>query len=298
MTAENRIRVGTRGSLLARRQTQYFTDLIHKFYPEVTVETVILHTQGDQMLNQPLTSFGGKGVFVDAFENALLQGEIDFAVHSAKDMPMELKKGCILAATLQRADTRDVLVLKEGRRLDEELLIGTGSLRRQSQLKELYPQMKCVSIRGNVPTRLGKITEGECQGVILAAAGMERLDLLKEKGFSYHYFSEEEMLCAGGQGIIAIEGREGNLWNEKIAALNDSSSYGELETERLILQKLNAGCHEPVGVLSRQQGEDISIRLFIERNGKRYKDQQHGSFQNRLRLAHDMAENALQYFHE
>ncbi len=256
------IKIGTRGSALAQWQADHVIEELHRIDPDVKVEKVILTTQGDKILDKPLVEFGGKGVFVDEFEEAILSGEIDFAIHSAKDMPMELKEGCEIVATLPRADVRDVLVTREGAPIN----IGTGSLRREYQLKKLYPEVTCKPLRGNVPTRLSKVTSGELDGVVLAAAGLKRLGLEHEPGLTYHYFSPEEMIPAGGQAIIAVEGRADvgsritsklgeveltsqHRWkNNLMRQISDERSWKELEIERYILTRLGAGCHEPIGV--------------------------------------------------
>lgn len=241
------IRIGTRGSLLSLEQTNRVIAALTARNLELQIEKVVIHTQGDKILDKPLLAFGGKGAFVTEFEEALADGTIDLAVHSAKDMPMELAEGLVIAGALPRADVRDVLVTRKG--LPERMVIGTGSLRRQFQLKAMYPHAQCISIRGNVPTRLQKIRDGECDGVVLAAAGLERLGLLEEKDFEYRYFSTEEMVPAGGQGIIAIEGRMNDEITELVRSISNPDAMQELETERRILQLLEAGCHEAIGVI-------------------------------------------------
>jgi hydroxymethylbilane synthase len=266
------IRIGTRGSRLALAQAQMVKDALTGRYPEYTVETVILRTEGDKRLDQPLPAFGGKGVFVTAFEEALAQGSIDLAVHSAKDMPMELAEGMTIAGVLPRGDVRDVLVLKQGKTLSAPLVIGTGSLRRQAQLKELYPQMQCVSIRGNVPTRLQKVRDGILDGVVLAAAGLERLALTGEPEFSYLFLPCDGMLPAGGQGIIAVEGRKEDRISKLAEGISDALTLRELEAERAMMRRLNAGCHEAVGVLAKTEadgeGQQISLQVFRGQDGR------------------------------
>lgn len=168
MDREKVIKIGTRGSLLALEQTNQVIAALKEKYPHLHIEKVILRTQGDKILDKPLFEFGGKGMFITEFEEALAEERIDLAVHSAKDMPIELADGMVIAGVLPRADVRDVLVTRKG--VSGKLLIGTGSLRRQFQLKEIYPEAACISIRGNVPTRLQKVRDGEVDGVVLAAA--------------------------------------------------------------------------------------------------------------------------------
>lgn len=302
------IRIGTRGSKLALAQTRMVEERLGQECPEWEIETVIIHTQGDKILDKPLLDFGGKGVFITEFEEALLNGRIDLAVHSSKDMPMELADGLVIAGVLPRADARDVLVTRKGllsardvyKEQDSErkksippidfsdITIGTGSLRRQFQLKELYPGIKCVSIRGNVPTRLQKVQDRECDGVVLAAAGLSRLGLFEEEEFDYRYFSYEEMTPAGGQGIIAIEGRAEDEITGLVEGISDVTSYYELETERSILRQLEAGCHEAVGVISQIEQDDISIQIIREQNGVFQKQEGSVLLSQRLELAREL----------
>ena len=308
-----KIRIGTRGSELARKQTELVIDAISKAYPDCVCETVILRTEGDRILDKPLMEFGGKGVFVTEFEEALQEGKIDLAVHSAKDMPMELAKGLTICGVLPREDVRDVLVTRKDHPLQMEHFlqerkqeegtsdwmekereigaqnaepvveckvtenqhsalemyrIGTSSLRRQCQIEQLYSNVQCVSIRGNVPTRLRKLRDGEYDGVVLAAAGLRRLDLLQEEDLEYHYFDVEDMLPAGGQGIIAIEGREQDEIAECVKKISDSDAWLQLKTEQKVLYLLNAGCHEAVGVVTNLTADKIELRIMKEMDGK------------------------------
>ena len=308
-----KIRIGTRGSELARKQTELVIDAISKAYPDCVCETVILRTEGDRILDKPLMEFGGKGVFVTEFEEALQEGKIDLAVHSAKDMPMELAKGLTICGVLPREDVRDVLVTRKDHPLQMEHFlqerkqeegtsdrmekereigaqnvepvveckvtenqhsaleiyrIGTSSLRRQCQIEQLYSNVQCVSIRGNVPTRLRKLRDREYDGVVLAAAGLRRLNLLQEEDLEYHYFDVEDMLPAGGQGIIAIEGREQDEITECMKKISDSDAWLQLQTEQKVLHLLNAGCHEAVGVVTNLTADKIELRIMKEMDGK------------------------------
>lgn len=298
-----KIKIGTRGSALALVQTAQVTETLRQTHPGWEIEQVILRTEGDRILDRPLVDFGGKGVFINEFEEALLDGRIDLAVHSAKDMPMELADGLTIAAVLRREDARDVLVTREGIQVSKTVrnlkpveeadfhspvVIGTGSLRRQIQLRAMYPNVVCTSLRGNVPTRLKKIQDGQCDGVILAAAGLKRLERLADPGFLYHYFSYDEMTPAGGQGIVAVEGRRGDPIAELAAQISDQNAYMELETERRVLRLLEADCHEAVGVISRIREDRISLRLFQEQQGKICKVKGEDSIIDRFLLAEQL----------
>lgn len=296
MEQDRRIRIGTRGSKLALAQTDRVIACLKEKYPKLKIEKVILCTKGDKILNQPLIAFGGKGAFITEFEDALLQGRIDLAVHSAKDMPMELAKGLAVAGVLPRADARDVLVTRKplhdaaGDVLQaERTVIGTGSLRRQFQLNAIYPNVECISIRGNVPTRLQKVRDGVCDGVVLAAAGLQRLGLLEEPDFDYRFFSCQEMVPAGGQGIIAVEGRADDLPGPLVKSISNPNAEMELETERSILKLLDAGCHEAIGVFSEIKEDKIDIRIIRERAGVIYREQGSTDIENRLVLAKQLA---------
>ena len=280
------IRIGTRGSSLALEQTERVIEALMAKYSQLHIEKVILRTQGDKILDRPLFEFGGKGMFITEFEESLADGRIDLAVHSAKDMPMELADGMIIAGALPRADVRDVLVTRKG--APENMVIGTGSLRRQFQLKEIYPDMQCVSIRGNVPTRLQKIRNGECDGVILAAAGLERLGMLEETDLDYRFFSKEEMVPAGGQGIIAIESRADDEITGLVRNITNQNAMLELETERRVLQLLEAGCHEAIGVISQVKNEQISVQIIQKSNEKIYRRQGEAVIEKRLKLAEQL----------
>lgn len=289
MNNEKVIKIGTRGSRLALIQTELVIGALKARYPQLQTQTVVLHTKGDRILNQPLLAFGGKGVFITEFEEALADGRIDLAVHSAKDMPMELARGMVVAGVLPRADVRDVLITRKNAPLNG--VIGTGSLRRQFQLKAVFPDMACVSIRGNVPTRLQKIRDGECDGVILAAAGLGRLGLLEEPDLDYRFFSVDEMIPAGGQGIIAIEARQGDDIAGLVGGISDRNAMLELETERRLLKLLEAGCHEAIGAVSKVDGQRITIQIIREINGTIYRRQGQAAVENRLELAQKLVES-------
>lgn len=247
------IRIGTRGSKLALVQTELVENALRSRFSDMEFERVIFKTEADRDEQKTLAEFGGTGVFVRELERALLCGEIDVAVHSAKDMPVTSPEGLCVAGVLPREDVRDVLVYR--REFGEDIgaivppfVVGTGSPRRQAQLEGMYPHFSCAGIRGNVPTRLNKVRKGEYDGVILAAAGLIRLGLMEQREFRFHLFSEEEIIPAGGQAIIAIEACESNEIIPCVKSISDEKAYFELMVEQEILKGLNAGCHEPVAV--------------------------------------------------
>lgn len=261
-----KIRIGTRKSALALAQTELVMEALRQIKEEIEFELVPLTTKGDKILNKPLLAFGGKGVFVEEFEEGIKEGTIDIAVHSAKDMPMELLEGLEISAVLQREDARDVLV-RRANDTGELKVVGTSSLRRQIQIKEVYPSVLCKDIRGNVGTRLEKLKRGEYDGIVLAAAGLKRLGLLDDTSYTFEYFACEQFIPAGGQGIIAIEGRKGAPLTSILKKANDEIAKLSLETEREVLRLLEAGCHEPIGVYSKWEGTQVTIYLMVEKDG-------------------------------
>lgn len=278
------IKAGTRTSALAVKQTELVIQAVKEKNPDISFEYIYRKTKGDKLLSVPLVEFGGKGAFVTEFEEALKEGSIDIAVHSAKDIPMELSEGLEIWAVLKRGDVRDVLLTKKGRKADNLKVIGTSSKRRELQVNELLGT-RCELLRGNVPTRIEKLKNDMYDGIILAAAGIDRLGLNADEELNYRYFSVEEMIPAGGQGIIVIEGRKDDKRKELFASINDETAFKELETERYILRCLQAGCHEPVGVLSRIEEEQIRIWLLLEREGKICRGTVKGQVSDRLKLA-------------
>lgn len=285
------VRIGTRKSELAVKQTCLAADRMKEETPGLEVELVLKQTTGDKILDKPLLEFGGKGVFVSEFEEALQKGEIDFAVHSAKDLPMELAEGLEIVGVPKRADVRDVVVTrmdgiveeKAGR--GEAIVVGTSSLRRKIQIEALGKKLwgvpaVCENLRGNVQTRLKKLLEGQYDAIILAAAGLKRLEILAEadretkvqipeKNLCFHYLDWDEMIPAGCQGILAVEGRKGDEVNEAARRICDPDTLLSFQVERRILRLLNAGCHEPVGVCSQIKDGNLTVRgIYQKESGK------------------------------
>lgn len=263
------IRIGTRTSKLALIQTEIVKEKIHRAFPEETVEIVPIVTKGDKILDKPLASFGGKGVFTKEIEEALLQGTIDLAVHSAKDVPMEFPKGLALGAVLEREDPRDVLVTCSGIKAENMpagSLIGTSSLRRELQIKKINKGIEVASIRGNVPTRLQKLRDGQFDGIILAAAGLKRLEMEKEEGLYYEYLEPEQFVPAGGQGILAVEIRQGTL-TKVMEALNENEAEIALAAERRFLTALGGSCNAPCGVYVKKEGTEYICKAMYAKDG-------------------------------
>ena len=252
------IRIGTRKSKLALIQTELVKAQILKYFPDEEIEIVHVVTHGDKVLDKPLGEIGGKGVFTKEIEEKLLDKTIDIAVHSAKDVPMELAGGLCLGAVLLRDDNRDVILKrKETKKTGVGSVIGTSSLRRELQIKQLYPGVVIKSLRGNVGTRIDKLKSGEYDAIILAAAGLKRLGLDNDDALDYIYTDNEKFVSAAGQGILAIECRNGDL-KEVMEALDDKAARVCLEAEREFLRSLDGSCNAPCGahcIISRENFE-------------------------------------------
>lgn len=251
--------VGTRGSALALWQANTVADAFRAADPATSVEVRVVKTKGDKILDVALSKIGDKGLFTKELENLLLSGEVDVCVHSMKDMPTVLPAGCTLAAMLSRADARDVLAcapaLAHVRSLDElpeGARLGTGSLRRTAQLRAKHPQVEPCEIRGNLDTRLAKAESGEFDGVVLAAAGIDRM------GWSDRiscFIDPDDMIPAVGQGAIGIEAREDDPRTAALcAAVAHADTMACVCAERLIMRELEGGCQVPIGAYARLVG--------------------------------------------
>lgn len=258
--------VGSRESRLAVIQTQLAIQAIRACQPGLEVELLTMKTTGDKILDRTLDQVGGKGLFVKELDAALLAGRVDLTVHSSKDLPMETDPRLPLVAFSRRADPRDALVLPAGvTELDPAKPIGCSSLRRQLQLKALFPQMKTAPVRGNVLTRLEKLDRGEYAALVLAAAGLERLGLA---GRVSRYFSVEEMLPAAGQGILAVQARA-DFDPACLREFHDPESRDCLLAERAFVRALDGGCSSPVAAYATVDGAALTLRgLYVDANGE------------------------------
>lgn len=251
-------------------QTELVRDAILAHFPDMEIELVPISTKGDRQLDRPLTSFGGKGVFTRELEEALLRGEVDMAVHSAKDMPMEFPAGLALGAVLCREDPRDVLVTASGLRVRElpaGSVVGTSSLRRELQVRSLNPQVQIKLLRGNVQTRLEKLRAGGYDGILLAAAGLKRLGITEQDGLRFEYLDTGEFIPAPGQGILGVEIREGEL-AEVMAAIHSPKDAAMLQAEREYLRILGGSCNAPCAAYCRQEGERLAMSVMYARDGQ------------------------------
>lgn len=257
------VRVGTRRSLLARTQSGQVADLIARELG-VEVELVEVVTEGD-VNTAPLASLGGAGVFVSALRDALLRGDVDIAVHSLKDLPTAPAEGIVLAAVPPREDPRDVLVARDGLSLGElpsGSVVATGSPRRVAQLAALGLGLEIVGIRGNIDTRLGKVANGEVDAVVLARAGLSRIDRLGEVT---EVIDPIQMLPAPGQGALAIECRssDAELARSLQERIEDPFTRAAVDAERAVLRALEAGCSAPVGALAEVADTDDGPEVWV-----------------------------------
>lgn len=261
-----KVRIGTRKSKLALAQTEMFANALKKRFDDIDTEIVCISTKGDKVLDKPLAMIGGKGVFISELENALLSGAADMAVHSAKDLPLELADGLEISSALNRGNYRDVLVTRKNNPIQnrEDFIVGTGSLRRQSFIKKIYPLVCIKDIRGNVDTRLGKLMNGDYDGIILAAAGLERLSLYNSEKYDVTPFEYSDFLPAPCQAIVVAESKTGSAISERLKEISHTETMLEFETERQIPKLLNADCGMPVGAFSKVTNGKIELIISTD----------------------------------
>lgn len=258
------IKIGTRGSQLAMAQSTGIKERIEKQYSDVQVELVKIVTQGDKITDVPLAQVGGKGLFVKEIEEAMLRGEIDLAVHSMKDVPAELPDELHLGLITKREDPRDAFIslnYTTFEQLPEGARVGTSSLRRRSQLINLRDDLVIEDLRGNLDTRLRKLEEGRYDAIILASAGLNRLNM-SDKVSSH--FSPVQMLPAVGQGAVGIELRKSD--QELLAGLDflvDQETAVTVRAERAFLDRLEGGCQVPIGAFAELKGDEIVLTGLI-----------------------------------
>lgn len=263
------VRLGTRGSLLARSQSGLVARQLEERHPGLKVELVLFRTSGDQISDRPLHEFGGKGLFTKELELALLAGSIDFAVHSFKDVPVTMplvdQSELVIAAVPIREDPRDVLVSAQGVELFElaqGARVGTGSLRRRSQLLARRPDLKVEPIRGNIDTRLRKCNSGEYDAIILAMAGVKRAGLFDPSVMKA--IDPADLLPAPGQGALALQCRQrDSATRQYLPALNDPNSAACVAAERELVRLLEGDCHSPIAALAERVGGGVILRAVV-----------------------------------
>jgi len=267
----SRFILATRGSKLALAQAEWVIYRLHELLPNIKIKLKIIKTIGDKFLNLALSQFVGKGAFVKEIEDALLNGDADLAVHSMKDVPIKIPSGLTIASISKRDDHRDVLVSREGLTIEQMPIggtIGTSSFRRKAQILAQWPHLKLVNLRGNVETRLCKMNEQSLMGVILAAAGLNRLGLAKE--VNQHIFSEDIILPAIGQGALALEARVNDQATLSLLThLNHFKTAVAMLAERAFMARLDGGCHVPIAGYARVQNNTIVLKgLVASFNGR------------------------------
>jgi len=260
-----KIRVGSRDSALAVIQAQIVIDAVKKTNPTIDFEIVKIKTTGDKILDKSLDEVGGKGLFIKEIEQALADGIIDIAVHSYKDMPYQETKGLPVVALSEREAPFDALVLPQGAAsLDNSKPTGCSSLRRTIQLARLYDGIKITPVRGNVPTRLAKLDNGEYSALILAQAGLNRLSL---KHRISRVFTLDEMIPSASQGILAVQGRAGENYSF-LDAFHSRESETVSKAERQFLKTLGGGCSSPVAVYGQLQNSELLLTgMYVGVNG-------------------------------
>lgn len=261
--------IGTRGSELALFQSNLVKELLEKNYPKYNFVLKKIKTKGDILIDKALDRKIDKGFFVNEIQKMLINEEIHVAVHSLKDLPVESNENLLISAILKRANPQDVFISKNKKKLEdftENEIIGSSSLRRKAQLLKLNPKLNVIDIRGNVDTRIKKMERGEYDGLVLAAAGIERLGLDK---YITEFISNSDILSAPGQGAIAVEIKKDNIQLKKItSSINDEFSRVTTSTERSFMKLMGGGCNYPIAALSTVKNDKILIDgLVINLNG-------------------------------
>lgn len=281
---------------MALWQAGLVADQLKTAWPELSIETKIIKTTGDKILDVALSRIGDKGLFTKEIENGLLEGTIDIAVHSMKDLPSEIPRGLCIGAVLKRENPCDVLISQHNYRLADlplGAIIGTSSLRRIAQLKARRPDLRFCEIRGNVETRIKKMQELNLDGIILAYAGVKRL------GFADRITDElpfSLILPAAGQGSIAVEARENDGQTRNLLkTINDEDSALAIQCERAFLSELQGGCQVPIACLARIKGEKLTLEgLAASLDGNRvFKGYEEGGRERAVQIGRDLARQLL-----
>lgn len=290
------LRIATRQSLLALWQAEFVKARLEELHSDLNVELVTMVTRGDKILDTPLAKIGGKGLFVKELEVSMLEGRADIAVHSMKDVPMEFPEGLGLSVICERETPTDAFVSNTYNHFDElpqGAVVGTSSLRREVQLRERRPDLEIKTLRGNVQTRLGKLDAGEYDAIILASAGLIRLEL---KDRIKHQIDSTESLPAGGQGAVGIECRMDDLETQALLApLNHDETAARVIAERAMNKRLEGGCQVPIGCYAELEGDQIWLRGLVGRPDGTLvlRDEIRGHKENAEALGVELAEKLL-----
>lgn len=294
--AARTLKIATRKSPLAMWQANFVKDRLEALYPELQVELVPMSTQGDKILDTPLAKVGGKGLFVKELETAMLEGRADIAVHSMKDVPVEFPEGLGLHTICEREDPRDAFVSNRFTAINElpqGAVVGTSSLRRQCQLRAARPDLVIRDLRGNVNTRLAKLDAGEYDAIILAAAGLKRLEMAHR---ITAFIEPEQSLPANGQGAVGIECRlDDHELHALLAPLEHPETRIRVLTERAMNRALQGGCQVPIGAYALVEGEEVWLRGLVgSPDGSRViRDEIRGPLADGEALGHTLAQRLL-----
>ncbi|MDX7827124.1 hydroxymethylbilane synthase [Aeromonas caviae] len=294
--AARTLKIATRKSPLALWQANFVKDRLEALHPDLQVELVPMSTQGDKILDTPLAKVGGKGLFVKELETAMLEGRADIAVHSMKDVPVEFPDGLGLHTICEREDPRDAFVsnhFKQIGELPQGAVVGTSSLRRQCQLRAARPDLVIRDLRGNVNTRLAKLDAGEYDAIILAAAGLKRLEMAHRIAA---FIEPEQSLPANGQGAVGIECRlDDHELHALLAPLEHPETRIRVLTERAMNRALQGGCQVPIGAYALVQGEEVWLRGLVgSPDGSRViRDEIRGPLAEGEALGHILAQRLL-----
>jgi len=289
--------VGTRGSKLALTQTNRTLDWIKAKNPQVDFELKIIHTLGDKEHGKPLFSIDAKGLFEKEIDQQVVNGEVDFAVHSLKDVPIvEIQTGTVIAAIPKRDSPNDVFISHNNvpfKDLPHGAVVGTGSLRRLAEIKYLRPDLDVQPIRGNVDTRINKVISGELAGIVIAQAGLERLNIADQITESLPL---EHFPSAAGQGAIAVTAKEGNTkLITLLQSIEDPASKAEITAERSLVLKLEGGCRVPIGAVAKAQGNQLTLwgSIFSLNDQRKISAQANGTLNQAKELGTKVGEELI-----
>ncbi len=295
-TDMKRLVIGTRGSKLARTQTEWVADRLRESHKTLAIEIKIIRTTGDRDQSTPLPAIGGKGLFTQELDQELFDGKIDCAVHSMKDLPTDLPDGIIILTVPDREQPHDALISREGLRfleLPRGATVGTGSLRRIAQLRCIRDDLEYADIRGNVDTRIKKLTHGDYEAVILAAAGLRRLGLEEQ---ITEMFEPNVVLPAVGQGALAVTGRKRDkTTRDTLRPIGDLNTRRSVTSERAFLSVLGGGCHVPIAAHAQVKGRQLQLEgLVIAPDGAaRVRDRITGPAKDAAMLGAQLGERLL-----
>lgn len=292
-----KIIIGSRGSLLALWQANHIAQRLKEEH-DLESEVKIVKTKGDKILDVPLAKIGGKGLFTKELEELLLSGEIDVAVHSLKDVPVEFPKGLSLVAITKREDVRDCFVSEKYPNLEALPMgakVGTTSLRRTMQIKAIRPDLDTQSLRGNVQTRLQRLRDGDFDAIILALAGIKRLEIESDLKYT-RPLEVQEMIPAMGQGALGIECRSDSEFWEVLSKLNDRETQIFCECEREFVRCLEGGCQVPIGVhasLNECQRLSLAAKVGLPDGSEVLGEEMEGEIENHLQIAQSLAQKMI-----